>query len=411
MSDSFIYSKILVVDDEQEALNVLKDFLLDEQFVVETAIDGENAMAKVEEFHPHCILMDVRMPYMNGIDALKMVKVRQSEAEVIMVTAVANIKMAEECMHNGAFGYITKPVDLDHLLKEIRSALKHRKEKIEQQRQAEKNAMQAAELKSLSGLLNEELFHALKFPLELLGYSLPDFSSHSRNVSWISRNIAEHLQLEHIRLVELGGLYHDIGKLCLPTQLKKKKSDEWMSQERKAYEKFPEYGSDMVQSHFHIKGLASIIQCQCENLDGSGFPNQLKGDQIPIEAKIIAVANAYVEIKTHLVSGNIRLGFDKDHEILSILKTQSGTRFDPAVLKALEEVIKKNKENQTIEHQKEISDLREGMVLSRDLLSTSGKLLFAYDTRLNEEEIQRIQELHQIDPLNSTPYIYLPKTL
>jgi response regulator RpfG family c-di-GMP phosphodiesterase len=395
MPDTHIYSKILVVDDEQEALTALKEFLCDEQFVVETARDGENALSKVEEFHPHCILMDVRMPYLNGVDALKMVKVRQPEAEVIMVTAVANIKMAEECMRNGAFGYITKPVDLDHLLKEIHSALEHRKNEVAKKRKEAQVKAQAEELKSLSSLLNEELFHALKFPVELLGYSLPEFSCHNRNVSWVGRKIAEHMNLSHIRLVELGGLYHDIGKLCLPSQLKKKGSKEWTPEEKKIYEKYPEYGSDMVQSHFHLKGLASIIYCQCENVNGSGFPNRLKGDQIPIEAKIISVANAYVELKSRLVPGNIRFNFDTDQEILSSLKAHSGIRYDEKILNALEGVIK-NIISQPIECEKPISGLQEGMVLSRDLLSDSGKLIFPCETCLNKVEIQRIHDLHAV---------------
>jgi len=409
MFDSLMYSKVLVVDDETEVVNALKEFLLEEQFAVETADDGEDALSKVEDFHPHCILLDIRMPYLNGVEALKMIKLRQPEAEVIMVTAVASIKMAEECMRSGAFGYITKPIDLDHLLKEIRAALEHRKEEIRKKHEVKKNKRQAEEMKSLSSLLNEELFNALKFPIELMGYSMRELSRHSRNVSWVGRKMAEKLNLPHIRLVELAGLYHDIGKLCLPTQMKKKNPRDWTRQDRKVYEKFPEYGSDMVDSHFHLKGLASIIYCQCENIDGSGFPNQLEGDEIPIEAKVIAVANAFVEEKCKQMQGNIRMDYEKDKAILKVLQSHSGTRYDPSALSALEEVSIHYKNNPLIEREKNIFDLQVGMVLSRDLLSDSGKLVFANETQLNEEEIQRILELHKIDPISEPAFLYPPK--
>jgi response regulator RpfG family c-di-GMP phosphodiesterase len=349
------------------------------------------------------------MPYLNGVEALKMIKLRQPDAEIIMVTAVSNIKMTEECMRNGAFGYVTKPVDLDHLLKEIHAALEHRQKEIKEKREAKKNKIQAEELKSLSSLLNEELFNALKFPIELMGYSMRELSRHSRNVSWIGKKIAEKLNLPHIRLVELAGLYHDIGKLCLPVQMKKKNPKDWTRQERNIYDKFPEYGSDLVESHFHLKGLASIIYCQCENVDGSGFPNQLEGEEIPIEAKVIAVSNAFVEEKCKQIPGNIRLDYEKDKEIFKKLQPHSGTRFDPSILKALEEISIDYKNNPLIERKKNILDLRVGMVLSRDLLSDSGKLIFTSDTQLNEEEVQRILELHKIDPINEPAFLYPPK--
>ena len=215
--------------------------------------------------------------------------------------------------------------------------------------------------------------------------------------------------MEHIRLVELAGLYHDIGKLCLPNQLKKDPK-EWTIQEKRVYEKFPEYGRDLVESHFHLKGLGSIIYSFCENVDGSGFPNQMMGDEIPIEAKVIAVANAFVEAKCRISPGNIRLNFTDDEKILTALQTHADTRYDKKVLKALEEISIQFKNDPLLELKKGISDLHPGMVLSQDLTSESGKLIFAKNTCLNEEEVQRIFELHKIDPICSNAYIYPPKS-
>ncbi|MBT5550996.1 MAG: response regulator [Nitrospina sp.] len=130
MTNPHLYSRILIVDDEAEVCEALKDYLTAQQFVVETASDGEDALAKLDDFDPYCILLDIRMPYLNGKEALKMIKLRSPDVEVIMVTAVANLNTAEECMQNGAFGFLAKPVDLSHLLKDINKALEHRKNKI-----------------------------------------------------------------------------------------------------------------------------------------------------------------------------------------------------------------------------------------------------------------------------------------
>lgn len=131
MSNPHLYSRILIVDDEVEVCEALKGYLTSQQFVVETANDGEDALAKVDDFNPDCILLDIRMPYMNGKEALKMIKLRLPDVEIIMVTAIANLNTAEECMQNGAFGFLAKPVDLNHLLKDIHKALEHRKNKID----------------------------------------------------------------------------------------------------------------------------------------------------------------------------------------------------------------------------------------------------------------------------------------
>jgi len=130
MSNSFLYSRILVVDDEAEVCEALKEYLTSKQFTVETATDGEDAISKLDDFQPDCILLDIRMPYLNGKEALTMIKHRLPEVEIIMVTGVANVNTVEECMQNGAAGYITKPADLKHLLDDIYKALESRKNKL-----------------------------------------------------------------------------------------------------------------------------------------------------------------------------------------------------------------------------------------------------------------------------------------
>ena len=209
MPHAFPYSRILVVDDEAEVCDALKEFLEEEQFTVEAANDGEAALSKLGEFKPHCVLLDIRMPYLGGIDALRMIKLRQPDTEVIMVTAVANIKTAEESMRSGAFGYITKPVDLIYLLDEVLKALQHRKETLEKQKPVKKELdhlqEESRKFKSTIHLLNEELFISLKFPIDLIEYLNPDFACHAKNVSWLAKRIAEQMKLEHVRLCEFAG--------------------------------------------------------------------------------------------------------------------------------------------------------------------------------------------------------------
>ena len=107
--------KILVVDDEVEACNVLKEFLSSKGYEVFTALDGPTALEKVQKVKPHIVLLDIIMPGMGGIDVLKEIKKLDPDISVVMVTVVADQEKAKKTIELGAFDYITKPVDLKYL--------------------------------------------------------------------------------------------------------------------------------------------------------------------------------------------------------------------------------------------------------------------------------------------------------
>ncbi len=108
-------NKILVVDDEIEACNALKEFLDLKGYDVDTALDGPTAISKIKEDQPHIVLLDMNMPVMNGTEVLKEIKKIDPNIGVIMVTVVTDHDQAKETLKLGAYDYITKPVDLDYL--------------------------------------------------------------------------------------------------------------------------------------------------------------------------------------------------------------------------------------------------------------------------------------------------------
>jgi DNA-binding response OmpR family regulator len=115
--------KILVIDDEKEFCALLQEFFEDEGYSVEVSYDGEAGLEKARSFEPDIILLDIRMPHMNGIEALKKIKGFFS-APVICVSAITNSETVKECLNNGATAYIFKPIDLDDLKLETEAALK-----------------------------------------------------------------------------------------------------------------------------------------------------------------------------------------------------------------------------------------------------------------------------------------------
>jgi DNA-binding response OmpR family regulator len=108
-------ARVLVVDDEPDTVEILREFLVGKGYEVLSASDGEEALQKLKEERPHLILLDVRLPKMNGLDVLRKVREIDTEVGVIMVTAVNEVETGRQALQMGAFDYITKPLDLKYL--------------------------------------------------------------------------------------------------------------------------------------------------------------------------------------------------------------------------------------------------------------------------------------------------------
>lgn len=115
--------KILVVDDEVKMCFTLTKLFELSHFSVAVAHNGLEALEKIDSFQPHCILLDIRMPQMNGVEVLKKVKEKYPEIVVIMTTAVATEESREECLEIGAAEYLIKPIDFKELLGIIKNRL------------------------------------------------------------------------------------------------------------------------------------------------------------------------------------------------------------------------------------------------------------------------------------------------
>lgn len=115
-------AKLLVVDDEVEYCSLLQEYFF-ENYDVEVANNGQEALQKVEAFQPGCVLLDVKMPKMAGVEALTLIKASHPETRVIMVSASGTLRLAELCLEQGAFDYILKPINLEELKNKIESAL------------------------------------------------------------------------------------------------------------------------------------------------------------------------------------------------------------------------------------------------------------------------------------------------
>ena len=116
-------SKLLIVDDEVEICEFLKSFFEDRDFEVAVANGGIQALEKVALFHPEVVLLDIQMPGMDGLQVLKKIKETYPKVKVIMVTAVETQEKIQEAMRFGADNYITKPLSLEYLEKDVQDKI------------------------------------------------------------------------------------------------------------------------------------------------------------------------------------------------------------------------------------------------------------------------------------------------
>ena len=123
MLNRFPKSKLLIVDDDKNLLLGLKRSLKKEDYLVEVATDGEDALSKIDDFEPDVIILDLKMPYMAGTTFLKMIKQFYPAIEVVILTGSTDFNSYTECQDNGAFSWVTKPLNIDSLILKINSAM------------------------------------------------------------------------------------------------------------------------------------------------------------------------------------------------------------------------------------------------------------------------------------------------
>jgi YesN/AraC family two-component response regulator len=124
--------KLLVVDDETEICDFLKAFFEERNYLVQTAHNGQQAVDKVISFEPHVVLLDIQMPGMDGLEALKKIKTSRPQTRVLMVTAVETHEKIQQAIRHGADNYITKPLSLEYLEKDVQEKIDQLTQRFEQ---------------------------------------------------------------------------------------------------------------------------------------------------------------------------------------------------------------------------------------------------------------------------------------
>ena len=247
-----------------------------------------------EEFE--LMLSDLMMPVMDGEALLEATKERFPDMPVVMVTAMHDISVALNAIRNGAYDYLLKPFDREQLLATVRRALENRRLKLE-------NRAYQTNLEALVTARTEQLRQAIAtlersydITLEALGNALDlkdaETEGHSKRVTayTIAMARAMGLSADQIRVIARGAFLHDIGKMAIPDAILRKPGA--LDQEEIAIMREHCYrGYQILRRIPFLSEAAEIVYSHQEKYDGSGYPRGLKGDQIPLGARIFSVAD------------------------------------------------------------------------------------------------------------------------
>ena len=332
--DITMADRILVVDDEEAIREIVCAILVAAGYTCKQAGSGMEALALLNSGDVfELMLSDLMMADLDGIGLLERTKEKFPDMPVVMVTAVHDISVALAAIRNGAYDYLLKPFEREQLLNAVGRALENRRLKVENRTyQTNLESLVEARTDQLQSAMTD-LERSYDITLQALGDALDlkdrETEGHSKRVTAFTMAIARAMGLsrEQIDVIARGAFLHDIGKMAIPDRilLKPTKLDE---EEKAIMREHCYHGYQMLKRIPFLTEVCEIVYSHQEHFDGSGYPRGLKGSEIPLGARIFAVADTLDAIISDRPYRPARTLAAARKEILA----WTGRQFDPEVV-------------------------------------------------------------------------------
>jgi response regulator RpfG family c-di-GMP phosphodiesterase len=331
-------ARLLVVDDESEIRSVLCE-LLSQDYDCAAASSAEEALTTLRAGAFHLIISDITMSGMSGLEMIPHVFDISPETVVLMISGMQTIESAIEALRVGAFDYIMKPFDLRQVEAAVKRALEHYELRAAKRRYEnhleELVEQRTQELNQALDSLEDAYRSTLKALTAALETRDAETHGHSERVVTFSLRLGRELGLdrEQQRALEFGSLLHDIGKIGVPDAILRKPAkltdEEWVRMRE-----HPRHGQAILREIEFLRGAALVVGQHHEKWDGSGYPLGLRGEEIDINARIFAVADAF----DAMISDRVYRAGRPYEEAAEELEKFAGRQFDPAVVAAFHRV-------------------------------------------------------------------------
>ncbi|VAV83468.1 hypothetical protein MNBD_DELTA01-1411 [hydrothermal vent metagenome] len=396
---------ILFVDDEENILKSLSRLFRRADDHVMTATSGKEALELFLDNDITLVVSDYRMPEMDGVEFLSKVKELSPNTVRFMLTGYADKAATIAAINSGEVArYVTKPWNDEELKAMIGEAMDHHDLRMENKRLDLLTRKQNAELTELNhGLeekvrdktkkIRENFFAFVRIFANMMEFYDP-YKSHSKRVAVLAKEIAIKMALDEseVELIESAALLHNIGLIGIPREILDKEDSELEKYERVLVRQSPLLSQELLSSIDTLRQAGVIIRSHMERSDGSGYPDGLKGEEIPLGARIIAVADQYdtlVKRRTEPLSRK---------EATEWLSAKHAAGFDPDVVRCFDSFIFSWKDEQA-SIAVPVADIKAGVVLAKDVYTAKGRLLVPKETRLTDVMVERIRNFNTIDPV------------
>lgn len=314
--------RVLLVDDEEDNLALLYRTLRQDFSILKTTSPLE-ALNILDENKIDIIISDHKMDEMDGVEFLRRTYEKYPECTRLLVTAYSDSSILINAINYAKiYRYIRKPWDPAELLLTVKAAAEYFQLRTENNR--------------LISDLKQLFYGTINAIIEALDAKDSFTLGRSRRVTFFSLKMAEKLQLpvEEVGKLELAGLLHDIGMIGVSEDLLNK-AEALTPEEFEVIKKHVNYGVKILEDIKQLRSVVEIIKYHHERYDGLGYPHELKGDEIPLNAKIIAIADAYDSMVS---KRSYREGLAHEDAIKRI-EEQSGRQFDPKIVEVFKSVI------------------------------------------------------------------------
>jgi response regulator RpfG family c-di-GMP phosphodiesterase len=333
MSPPATQKHVLIVEDDRQVQAALHEVFVSSGYSCQVSNNGLEGLRAFEASRPPLTITDIKMPVMDGLQFLKQVKAKESDAAVIVLTGVGDVKTAVESLKHGAYDFIMKPVNMDQILLAAERALEHRQLLIERREYEALLERRVAEATRDLARTLEELEATYQATLEALGSAIEtrDVGTelHSRRVHEYTLAIARAHKVpeSELRGLAKGVLLHDIGKIGIPDAILLKPgpltSDEWRTMRT-----HPDLGRRILERIPFLRDAIPIVYHHHERWDGTGYPLGLKGEEIPLGARVFAVADAF-DALSYARPYSRAISFEETRERI---RDAASTHFDPGVV-------------------------------------------------------------------------------
>ena len=313
--------RVLCVDDEPVILHILRRLLEVQGFEAVVCSDPQEAVAGFGDGDFDVVITDIHMPGMDGLALMRALRERQPDLPVVVVTGQGTVDTAIQALREGATGMLVKPFTGEELLGEVRRALGSAQMRYE-----------ALQYRYLSPVLDSI---ALTLSTAIEARNL-ETGEHCRQLGLLSERMAAVLGLDESQqmTIRIGGYLHDIGKIGIADAVLLKPG-RLTDAETAEMRRHSEIGAAILEVHDAMADIARIVRNHHERWDGRGYPDRLASTQIPLGARIIAVADAYSAMTSDRV---YRAALPVDRAWAE-LRAHSGTQFDPEIVAVFEQVV------------------------------------------------------------------------